>query len=43
VRGISKQTLKNVDAIVEIPMRGKKESLNVSVAVGIALFTLLHK
>ncbi len=43
VRGVSKQSLKLVDAIVEIPMRGKKESLNVSVAAGIALFVLTHK
>ncbi|HVU79973.1 MAG TPA: RNA methyltransferase [Candidatus Paceibacterota bacterium] len=41
VRGISKQGLALCDAVVEIPMRGKKESLNVSVAAGIALFTLL--
>jgi tRNA G18 (ribose-2'-O)-methylase SpoU len=39
VRGISKASLKQVDAIIEIPMRGKKESLNVSVATGIALFS----
>ncbi len=43
VRGLSKQTLKLCDAVVEIPMRGKKESLNVSVAAGIALFTILRK
>jgi 23S rRNA (guanosine2251-2'-O)-methyltransferase len=42
VRGVSKPTLKQCDAIVEIPMRGKKESLNVSVAAGIAMFTLLR-
>ncbi|HVV15211.1 MAG TPA: TrmH family RNA methyltransferase [Candidatus Paceibacterota bacterium] len=42
VRGVSKQSLKLVDAIVEIPMRGKKESLNVSVAAGIATFVLLQ-
>ncbi len=42
VRGVSKQSLKLVDAIIEIPMRGKKESLNVSVAAGIAMFTLLR-
>jgi 23S rRNA (guanosine2251-2'-O)-methyltransferase len=42
VRGINKQNLKYCDAVVEIPMRGKKESLNVSVACGVALFTLLR-
>ncbi len=40
VRGLSKQALNLCDAIVEIPMRGKKESLNVSVAAGIVLFIL---
>ena len=40
VRGISAQGLKHCDAVLEIPMQGKKESLNVSVAAGIALFTL---
>ncbi len=40
VRGLSLSVLKKCDIIVEIPMRGKKESLNVSVAFGIALFTL---
>jgi len=42
VRGVSKPLLKKCDAILEIPMNGKKESLNVSVTAGIALFTLLH-
>lgn len=42
VRGLSKPSLKLCDAIVEIPMRGKKESLNVSVAAGIAMFSLLR-
>jgi tRNA G18 (ribose-2'-O)-methylase SpoU len=41
VRGISKQGLSYCDAVVEIPMKGKKESLNVSVACGIVLFTIL--
>ena len=41
VRGISKSLLKYADHILEIPMRGKKESLNVSVAAGIALFAIL--
>lgn len=43
VRGISKQGLTLCDEIVEIPMRGTKESLNVSVAAGIAMFILLNK
>lgn len=38
VRGISKSLRNRADVIVEIPMRGKKESLNVSVAAGIVLF-----
>ena len=39
--GISKSTLNKVESIIEIPMYGKKESLNVSVATGIALFRIL--
>ncbi|MDP3729432.1 MAG: TrmH family RNA methyltransferase [bacterium] len=39
VQGIRKPILKKCDTIIEIPMRGKKESLNVSVAVGIILFS----
>jgi tRNA G18 (ribose-2'-O)-methylase SpoU len=38
VRGIPKSILKYCDSILEIPMRGKKESLNVSVAFGIAAY-----
>lgn len=41
VTGISKSILKKCDIIAEIPMRGKKESLNVSVACGVVLFELL--
>jgi tRNA G18 (ribose-2'-O)-methylase SpoU len=43
VRGLSKSALKLCDEIVEIPMRGKKESLNVSVAAGIAMYFLQNK
>jgi len=39
--GIPKNVLKKCDIIAEIPMRGKKESLNVSVACGIVLFRVL--
>lgn len=38
VKGLSKNLLSYSDEVVEIPMAGKKESLNVSVAVGIILF-----
>ena len=38
VLGVSPAILRVCDEVVEIPMRGKKESLNVSVAAGILLF-----
>ena len=38
--GITPELLKECDDIVEIPMHGSKESLNVSVAAGIALYQL---
>ena len=38
VRGMSKGLRAQCDALIEIPMHGKKESLNVSVAAGIILF-----
>jgi 23S rRNA (guanosine2251-2'-O)-methyltransferase len=40
VRGIEKEVCEKCDGIFEIPMYGKKESLNVSVAGGIALYFL---
>lgn len=40
VDGISDDLLKLCDDIVEIPMVGQKESFNVSVAAGIALYAL---
>ncbi len=40
VDGIPKGILKACDSVVEIPMHGKKESLNVSVATGIILFSV---
>lgn len=42
VKGIPRAILKKCDKILEIPMRGKKESLNVSVAFGIIVFHLIH-
>ncbi|GMQ95359.1 MAG: RNA methyltransferase [Patescibacteria group bacterium] len=43
VRGISPALLKQSDMIIEIPMKGEKESLNVSVAAGIILFRALDR
>lgn len=40
--GVPKNILTRCDAVVKIPMHGKKESLNVAVALGIALSTLQH-
>ncbi|MBU1102037.1 RNA methyltransferase [Patescibacteria group bacterium] len=40
VRGFSKEILKRCDETIFIPMRGKKESLNVSVAFGIAIYQI---
>ena len=41
VIGLSKNILAECDIVAEIPMRGKKESLNVAVAAGIALFRIV--
>ena len=38
VRGLSRAMRDKSDTLVEIPMHGRKESLNVSVAAGIVLF-----
>lgn len=43
VSGVPPEVLKLCDGIVEIPMCGKKESLNVSVAGAIAVFRILDK
>lgn len=40
VHGIPKELLDICDDIIEIPMYGSKESFNVSVATGIALYAL---
>jgi tRNA G18 (ribose-2'-O)-methylase SpoU len=43
VRGLPPAILNRCNKILEIPMRGKKESLNVAVAFGIVVFRLVHK
>ncbi len=40
VGGLDKQTLDQTDVVLEIPMHGRKESFNVAVAAGMALFYL---
>ncbi len=42
VDGIDPALLAHCSTIIEIPMYGKKESFNVSVATGIALYHLRH-
>jgi tRNA G18 (ribose-2'-O)-methylase SpoU len=42
VKGISPSLRKQCDTLVEIPMHGKKESLNVGVAAGVVLFSSLQ-
>jgi 23S rRNA (guanosine2251-2'-O)-methyltransferase len=42
VRGLSPRTLKYCDKKVFIPMHGKKESLNVAVAFGIAVYQIIR-
>ncbi len=42
VAGIAPELLGQCDVALEIPMHGKKESFNVSVAQGIALYALRH-
>lgn len=42
VSGVSVEILKNSNKIIEIPMVGKKESLNVSVSAGVVLFRILN-
>lgn len=40
VSGMSKETLQLADKVIEIPMRGTKESFNVAVATAVALYAL---
>lgn len=43
VTGIPSRILKQCDRIIVIPMAGKKESLNVAVAFGIAAYGVLQR
>ena len=43
VRGVTKAVLAQTDTIVHLPMYGRKESLNVSVAAGVALAYLRYR
>jgi 23S rRNA (guanosine2251-2'-O)-methyltransferase len=43
VDGIDPVILKECSVVAEIPMAGKKESLNVSVSAGITLFGMLNR
>lgn len=42
VNGLSPETLKRSHKIVTIPQYGKKESLNVAVAFGVAVYSVVH-
>lgn len=42
VDGIVPDILEKCDDIISLPMRGQKESLNVSVAAGIAMYAILN-
>ena len=43
VRGLSKEILQRCDSVIFIPMNGRKESLNVSVAFGVAIYQIVNK
>ena len=43
ILGVSKETLKQCDAVVHIPMLGVKESLNVATAYGVVLYEVLRQ
>ena len=42
VSGLPKVVLDRADKVLEIPMKGRKESLNVAVSFGIVVFSLLY-
>lgn len=42
VRGVEPELVDLCDETIEIPMRGRKESLNVSIAAGVALYQVFR-
>lgn len=42
VEGVLPEILSLCDGVVHIPMYGKKESLNVSIAAGVAMYSIKH-
>lgn len=43
ISGVSKEIIESADMSFEIPMSGMKQSLNVSVAYGIAVYEMIRK
>ena len=43
VSGLVKKTIEACDLLIEIPMVGQKESLNVATATGVALYEILRQ
>ncbi len=41
VGGVDKEILKKADAIIELSMKGEKESLNVAVCAGVVMYGIL--
>ena len=41
--GVTPNILKHCDAAIHLPMRGKKKSLNVSIAAGVAIYQLAEQ
>lgn len=41
VGGLHKDILKKMDTVIELPMKGEKESLNVSVCAGVVMYEIL--
>ncbi len=43
IEGVNEELLQLSDVVLHIPMHGKKESLNVSVAFGVGIYSLTQK